>query len=77
MKYEFKDFIYIGLFFSFLFRGEEKLGLLFIASYQIIIGMIYFSHTPGLGNWILMILHLFAAPLIFFHNRIEEKFELK
>ena len=77
MKYEFKDFIYIGLFFSFLFRGEEKLGLLFIASYQIIIGMIYFSHTPGLGNWILMILHLFAAPLIFFHNRIEEKIELK
>jgi hypothetical protein len=77
MTYDFKDFIYIGLFFSFLFTENKKLDLLFIAAYQIVIGMIYFSHTPGIGNSILMILHLFAAPIIFFHNWIEEKIGLK
>ncbi len=77
MKYEFKDFIYIGLFFCFLFTENKKLGLLFIASYQIVIGMIYFSHTPGMENWILAILHLLIAPTIFFHNWIEEKIQFK
>ncbi len=77
MNYEYKDFIYIGLFFSFLFTENKKLGLLFIAAYQIVIGLVYFSHTPGIGNWILTILHLTAAPVIYFHNLIEEKIGVK
>ncbi|MCD2259991.1 hypothetical protein [Psychroserpens luteolus] len=77
IKYEYKDFIYIGLFFCFLFTENKKLGLLFIAAYQIVIGLIYFSHTPGIGNWVLTILHLTAAPVIFFHNWIEEKIGFK
>ena len=77
MNYEYKDFIYIGLFFILLFTENKKIGLLFIAFYQIVIGLIYFSHTPGIGNWILTITHLTAAPLIYFHNLIAGKIGIK
>ena len=73
MEYWFKDFLYLAFFISFLFTKEKKLGLLFISAYQIVIGLIYYSHLPENGNLILMILHLAMAPVIYFHNWIENK----
>jgi hypothetical protein len=71
--YELKDFVFIGIFLSLIFTEKKKIGLLFIAFYQIVFAGIYSSHLPGTGNLILVIIHLIAAPLIFFNDWIEEK----
>jgi hypothetical protein len=77
MEYEFTDFLYLTVFISFLFTKENRLGLLFVSAYQIVIGLIYYSHLPENGNLILMILHLTIAPVIYFHNWIENRIGIK
>jgi hypothetical protein len=77
IEYGLKDFLFLAFSISFLFTKEKRLGLLFISFYQVVIGVIYYSHLPGNGNLILMILHLMIAPVIYFHNWIEDKIGIK
>jgi hypothetical protein len=77
MEYEFTDFLYLAFFISFLFTKEKRLGLLLISAYQIVIGLIYYSHLPENGNLILMIIHLTIVPVIYYNNWIENKIGIK